>query len=77
VAQEQGEEEEDDDSDFFAQAFEILDMARVCFEKQKELPAEGDGKGKSAGDSPTTQHIKERLAETHALQGEISMEGEK
>jgi hypothetical protein len=34
-------------------------------------------KGKALGDSPTTKHIKERLADTHDLLAEISLENER
>lgn len=67
------EEEEDD----MASAFEILDLARVLFLKKLEQPEDGEDKGKDAGDSPMARHIKERLADTHHLLGEISMENEK
>ncbi|KAI1140199.1 hypothetical protein F5Y05DRAFT_309542 [Hypoxylon sp. FL0543] len=74
----EGEEEEDDD---LAVAFEILDLARLLFEKSLERQgqdsSEGKGKEKAEGDSPTVKHIKERLADTHDLLAEISLENEK
>ncbi|KAI0137818.1 hypothetical protein F4776DRAFT_85262 [Hypoxylon sp. NC0597] len=77
---EEGEGEEDDDDDL-AVAFEILDLARVLFEKslerQEQDSSEGKGKEKAEGDSPTVKHIKERLADTHDLLAEISLENEK
>ena len=42
-----------------------------------EEPEEGEGKGKSIGDSSMTRHIKERLADTHDLLAEISLENER
>jgi HAT1-interacting factor 1 len=36
-----------------------------------------EGKGKEPGDSPMTKHIKERLADTHDLLAEISLENER
>ncbi|KAI2625572.1 hypothetical protein GGR54DRAFT_653948 [Hypoxylon sp. NC1633] len=73
----EGEEEEDDD---LAVAFEILDLARVLFEKslehQDQDNSEGKGKEK-AEESPAIKHIKERLADTHDLLAEISLENEK
>lgn len=73
-----GEDEEDDD---LAVAFEILDLARVLFEKSLEQydqdASEGKGKEKSDGDTPAVKHIKERLADTHDHLAEISLENEK
>ncbi|KAG6013637.1 hypothetical protein E4U43_007187 [Claviceps pusilla] len=71
------EEEEDDD---LATAFEILDLARVCYQKQLEqLNSETEaGKGKEvASDTPAVRHIKERLADTHDCLSEISLESER
>lgn len=62
-------------------AFEILDLARLLFAKRlEEAQAEGDdskGKEVSNGDSPTIKHIKERMADTHDLLAEISLENER
>ncbi|KAF5979077.1 HAT1-interacting factor 1 [Fusarium coicis] len=80
-AEGEGEEEEDDDD--LATAFEILDLARVCFMKKLELleqeESETSGKAKEAaeGDSPTVRHVKERLADTHDALAEISLENER
>ncbi|KAI0847477.1 hypothetical protein F5Y00DRAFT_119443 [Daldinia vernicosa] len=75
----EGEEEEEDDD--LAVAFEVLDLARVLFEKslerQDEDSSEGKGKEKAEEDSPAIKHIKERLADTHDLLAEISLENEK
>ncbi|KND88883.1 NASP-like protein sim3 [Tolypocladium ophioglossoides CBS 100239] len=77
-AEEEEQEEEDDD---LATAFEILDLARVCYLKQLDQRNEEDqpGKGKevSEGDSPSVRHIKERLADTHDCLAEISLENER
>jgi hypothetical protein len=75
---EEAEEEEDD----LAVAFEVLDLARVLFGKRLEEldAADGEGKGKdiSEGESSlTVKHIKERLADTHDLLAEISLENER
>lgn len=72
-----GEEEEEDDD--LAVAFEVLDLSRVLFEKTLEHATESEGTGTEAAqaDSPTTRHIKERLADTHDLLAEISLENEK
>jgi len=60
-----------------ASAFEILELAKVLFTKKLEQPEPGNSKEKESGDSATTTHIKERLADIHALLGEIGMEEEK
>lgn len=58
-------------------------MARVLFRKKLELEeasqkeSEGKGKEASGGDAPSIRHIKERLADTHDLLAEISLENEK
>ncbi|KAI0012693.1 hypothetical protein F4779DRAFT_632895 [Xylariaceae sp. FL0662B] len=75
--EDEGEEEEEDD---LAVAFEVLDLARVLFEKslqQEQDTSEGKGKEKAEADSPNVKHIKERLADTHDLLAEISLENEK
>ncbi len=74
----EGEEEEEDD---LAVAFEILDLARVLFtkrlEQSNEEEADAKGKEKEEGLSPELRHIKERLADTHDLVAEISLENER
>jgi len=76
----EGDEDEEEEDDL-AVAFEVLDLARVLFEKRLETVDEdaADGKGKKVaeGDSPTAKHIKERLGDTHDLLAEISLENEK
>ncbi|KAI1850757.1 hypothetical protein JX266_004039 [Neoarthrinium moseri] len=75
----EGEEEEEDDD--LAVAFEVLDLSRVLFEKaleqQEAQNAEGKGKETVQADSPAVRHIKDRLADTHDLLAEISLENEK
>ncbi|KIW05683.1 uncharacterized protein PV09_03546 [Verruconis gallopava] len=73
-------EEEDD----FATAYEILDLARLLLERQMqalqesdESSAKGKGKMEAIEMSPKLRHVKERLADTHDLQAEISLENEK
>lgn len=77
-AEGEGEEEEDDD---LAVAFEVLDLARILFEKTVEQgeadSADAKGKDVADPDSPTVRHVKERLADTHDLLAEISLENEK
>ncbi|KAK1828396.1 hypothetical protein QBC39DRAFT_359480 [Podospora conica] len=78
-----GEDEDEDDDDDMATAFEILDLARVMYEKKLEAAnaeAEADkGKDKETSEngSPNVRHIKERLGDTHALLAEISLENER
>lgn len=75
------EEEEDD----FSNAFEILDVARVLLIRQleqlqnaaTESADKGKGKDLENQDSPEIRQVKERLADTHDLQAEISLEGER
>ncbi|KUI72831.1 NASP-related protein sim3 [Cytospora mali] len=85
----EGEEDEEEDDDL-ATAFEILDLARVLLRKQldekiasdategkgKEKAEDGDDDGSSPSDAGV-RHIKERLADTHDLLAEISLENER
>lgn len=81
----EADEEEDEVEDDLGTAFEILDLARLLFLKQLEekLSAEdsSEDKGKEVangeGDDVGTRHIKERLADTHDLLAEISLENER
>ncbi|KAL2118456.1 hypothetical protein VTJ04DRAFT_8116 [Mycothermus thermophilus] len=88
--EEEGEEEEEEEEDDLATAFEVLDLARVLYEKKLEAAKAHDeeeekGKGKesaesgsqSGGESAYIRHIKERLADTHDLLAEISLENER
>ncbi|PON26103.1 HAT1-interacting factor 1 [Trichoderma gamsii] len=79
--QQEGDQDEEEDDDL-ATAFEILDLARVCYHKQleklrEEEEAEGKGKEAAKEDSSAVRHIKERLAETHDCLAEISLENER
>lgn len=84
------EEDEDDgaeaeeDEDDFAIAYEILDVARVLLTKKLDAlenaaqDTTGKGKGKQTTTiSPESKAIMERLADTHDLQAEISLENER
>ncbi|GKZ33234.1 hypothetical protein AbraIFM66950_003030 [Aspergillus brasiliensis] len=66
-----------DDDDDFANAFEVLDLARVLYHKKMTTIEEEIGKGKSADLPPDLRHVKERLADTYDLQAEISLEAER
>ncbi|KXG53929.1 Tetratricopeptide-like helical [Penicillium griseofulvum] len=73
---EQAEDDEEDDD--FANAFEVLDLARVLYLKKLSAVEENDGgKGKSTVVSSDIKHIRERIADTHDLQAEISLEAER
>ncbi|KAF3135371.1 hypothetical protein TWF594_008434 [Orbilia oligospora] len=61
----EGEGEEDDDD--FTLAWNILDLARVFFNKRLEAATE---------DPETLKKIKERLADVHDILGEVSLESE-
>ncbi|KAJ6260573.1 hypothetical protein Dda_4799 [Drechslerella dactyloides] len=55
------------DGDDFTLAWEILDLARVLFNKRLENPPD---------DTDTLRKIKERLADVHDILGEVSLESE-
>lgn len=79
-----GGEAEEDPEDDFANAYEVLDLARILLLKrieelrdQEEGAVEGRGKGEASKNSEAMQQLKERLADTHDLQAEIFLEGER
>ncbi|PYI00481.1 hypothetical protein BO78DRAFT_355519 [Aspergillus sclerotiicarbonarius CBS 121057] len=72
-----GEEAAADDEDDFANAFEVLDLARILYHKKMNTIEEKTGKGKSTDLSSDLKHVKERLADTYDLQAEISLEAER
>ena len=81
---EEAEGEEEEEEDEMAAAFEVLDLARILFNKRLEAvqaEAEAHGKGKEvaedSSDAALMRHIKERLADTHDLLAEISLENER
>ncbi|OJJ88037.1 SHNi-TPR domain-containing protein [Aspergillus glaucus CBS 516.65] len=67
----------DEDEDDFANAFEVLDLARVLYQKKLSAAEESDEKGKSTEVPSENKQLKERLADTYDLQAEISLEGER
>lgn len=71
-----GDEGAEEDEDDFANAFEVLDLARILYLKKLNATEEC-GKGKTADLPSHTKHIKERLADTYDLQAEISLEAER
>lgn len=76
--EENGEAGDEEDEDDFANAFEVLDLARILYLRKLESAEEdGKGKGKTTELPADVKHIKERLADTYDLQAEISLEGER
>lgn len=76
--EEAGEAEDEEDEDDFANAFEVLDLARILYLKKLEAAEDSsNSKGKSTELPADVKHIKERLADTYDLQAEISLEGER
>ena len=73
-AEKAGADEDDDD---FANAFEVLDMARILYKKKLGQVDESEDKGKSTELPADLTHIRERLADTYDLQAEISLEAER
>ena len=72
-----GEGEEEEAEDDLTAAWNVLDLARVLFDRKLTELEDASGKAKANGDAPDVRHIKERLADTHDLLAEISLEGEK
>ncbi|KAL8794705.1 MAG: hypothetical protein Q9195_002780 [Heterodermia aff. obscurata] len=64
-----------DEDDDFVNAYEVLDLARILLSKRLEEAQAG--KGKVTELSAIAKQLKERLADTHDLQAEISLEGER
>jgi HAT1-interacting factor 1 len=73
----EGEQEEDD----LAAAWTVLDMARLLYSRQLDShikTAESKDNEKTPDDTDSQRrHLQERLADTHDLLAEISLEGEK
>lgn len=68
---------DDDDDDDLANAFEVLDLARILYHKKLGAFEQESEKGKSTETAPELRKIKEHLADTYDLQAEISLEGER
>lgn len=66
-----GDEDAEDEEDDFANAYEVLDLARILLVRRLEEAQECDK------DPLNLKHLKERLADTYDLQAEISLEGER
>lgn len=79
----EGDEGGEDEEDDFANAYEILDLARVLLERQLQAIDANDqltnGKASQPGSAMDEQgrNLKELLADTHDLQAEISLENER
>ncbi|KAM5437615.1 hypothetical protein MferCBS31731_005374 [Microsporum ferrugineum] len=69
---EEGKGEQDEEDDDFANAFEILDLTRVLYERQRSELEQDKEKNEEK-----LRRVKERLADTYDLQAEISLEGER
>lgn len=78
-AESEGDEEnpEEEEEDDFANAYEVLDLARILFLRKMEEKESSNGAGKSTAVPQETIHLQERLADTYDLQAEISLEGER
>ncbi|KAL9030644.1 MAG: hypothetical protein Q9196_001254 [Gyalolechia fulgens] len=75
---EDGEEVEEEDD--FANAFEVLDLARVLLLKrieEEQGKEQSQGRPEETNSCKTIRQLKERLADTYDLQAEISLEGER
>lgn len=66
-----GDEAAEDEEDDFANAYEVLDLARILLLRKLEEAQQGDTKHQDL------KHLKERLADTYDLQAEILLEGER
>ncbi|KAJ9213098.1 hypothetical protein DTO166G4_5256 [Paecilomyces variotii] len=74
-AENEGPDEEEDD---FANAFEVLDLARVLvLRKLEDVENKDSSSGKAADMPPEVKTLKERLSDIHDLQAEISLEAER
>lgn len=80
----QDPEAEEDEDDDFANAFELLDLARVLYlkklEQSQQSALEESDKGKYVASidlTPEVKQLKTRIADIYDLQAEVSLEGEK
>ncbi|MCJ1352374.1 MAG: hypothetical protein MMC33_002358 [Icmadophila ericetorum] len=73
----EAEGEADQDEDDFANAFEVLDMARVLLQRRLKEVQKNEGSLPANKQSEVLRQLKERLSDTHDLQAEISLEGER
>ena len=69
---EQADAEAEEEEDDFAIAYEILDTARILL--GRKLEAVQQAAGKNTTEQPDVRQLRERLADTHDLQAEISLE---
>ncbi|TEA12426.1 NASP-related protein sim3 [Colletotrichum sidae] len=76
----EGEDEEEEEDDL-AIAFNVLDVARLLYTRQLEELEKEEPNGKAQeqvdGEKLSIKHVKERLADTHDLLAEISLENER
>lgn len=71
-----GENAAEEEEDEFQNAFEILDLARILLQRKVEELETVQGLDKDHDDVDLNRQLKEKLADTHDLQAEISLEGE-
>jgi HAT1-interacting factor 1 len=77
-------DEDEEEQDDFADAYELLDLARVLYlrklESLEQSVLEDSNKGTyvaSINLTPPVRHVKSRIADIHDLQSEVLLEGEK
>lgn len=82
--EEEAEDDEDEDQDDFADAYEMLDIARVLYlrklESVEQSALEESEKGKYVASidlTPAVREAKSKIADIHDLQSEVLLEGEK
>ena len=66
-----GDQDAEDEEDDFANAYEVLDLARILLLRRIEEAQQSNTKHQDL------KHLKERLADTYDLQAEILLEGER
>ena len=72
----EGEEEGPEEEDDFANAYEVLDLARVLFQQRIHEVEHSSDRGKITTE-PLARKLQGLLADTYDLQAEISLEGER
>lgn len=82
--EEEPADDEDEDQDDFADAYEMLDIARVLYlrklESVEQSALEDSEKGKYVASidlTPAVREAKSKIADIHDLQSEVLLEGEK
>ena len=73
----EAEAEQNMEEDDFSNAYEVLDLARILLHRKLQAMKEPSEQHEMDMDSEAVKRVKERLADTHDLQAEISLEGER